>query len=521
MKENLDIDAVIVGSGAAGSLMACRLAEAGKRVVILEAGPARGLGDLTSSQIWARRLKWGGAPVLESGSHTIGHGFNNGYGTGGAAMHHFGVWPRLHEDDFRMQSSFNLASDWPISYAELRPWYDKIQDEVGVSGDHEQEKWRPPGAAYNQSPVPVFAQGKLIAQGFQKRGMSTAPIPLAVLTRPVENREACIWDGWCDAGCPNGALANPLVTYLPRAIAAGARLYNDATVVAISTNAKKTRSTGVVYKDRYGKNRRVTASMVVVAASTIQNSRLLLASGDTDSGGLANSSGTLGSRVMIHLALPVYGMFAERTDCHLGATGGQLINQDGYKKQVEGKPFGSYQWLIANAMKPNDLLGIGMSRVDLHGPRLNAFMEKAARHFAMMTGVVETLPDAANRVTLSEQTDQFGMPLAAVAHTANEQSVALWQHAKNEGVDVMSAAGAEEAWAGNIGPMHIMGGTAMGTDPADSVTNSYGQCHGLSNLVVAGASLFPTSGGVNPTFTINALTARSADHLLANWNQIA
>lgn len=514
-------DAIVVGAGAAGCLAASRLAEAGRSVLILESGPARSLRDLQSSLLWGRRLKWAEPPVIERGRQPIGHNFNVGRGTGGAALHHYAVWPRLHPADFTMASDHARGLDWPLGYAELRPWYDRVQDEVGIAGDHTRETWRPEGAPYNQPPVPVFRHTELIARGFERLGRHTAPLPLAIRTRSEGNRQACIWDGWCDAGCPTGALANPLVTYLPRALGAGARLLHEATVTGILSDASGSRVTGVQWRDAAGASRSAEAAIVVLAASTTQNARLLLASRRHSPHGLANGSGQLGRGVMIHLACPVFGLWDEETHCYMGATGGQLLNQDGYAKTHPGQAFGSWQWIVGNAMKPNDLLGIGLSRVELHGAALEDFMRRAVRGFAMMTGVVEDLPRAENRVTLLERTDRWGIPLAQVEHSSAEESVALWEFARAEGLRIVEAAGAVEAWAGNIGPMHNLGGTPMGRDPAASVTNSYGQCHELPNLVLAGASLFPTSGGVNPTFTIHALTARSMEHLLGNWSDIA
>jgi choline dehydrogenase-like flavoprotein len=514
-------DAIVVGAGAAGCLAASRLAQAGRSVLILEAGPERSLRDLSSSQLWARRLKWGGAPVIETGKHPIGHNFNVGWGTGGAALHHFAVWPRLHPADFSMASDHGRGFDWPLGYADLRPWYDTIQQEVGIAGDHTQEPWRPEGAPYNQAPVPVFRHAELIARGFAALGMRTAPLPLAIRTSAEGQRGACIWDGWCDAGCPIGALANPLVTYLPRALAAGAQLRHHATVTEILTDASGARATGVNWREESGAARSAEAAVVVLAASTTQNSRLLLASRSRSPHGLANSSGQVGRHIMTHLACPVFGLWDEETQCHMGVNGGQLLNQDNFTKTRPGGPFGSWQWNIGNAMKPNDLLGIAMSRVDLHGAALDEFMRRAARGFAMMTGVVEDLPQADNRVSLLQRTDRWGVPLAQVAHSCVEESLALWESARAQGVRVMQAGGAVEAWAGNIGPMHNMGGTMMGHDAASSVTNSYGQCHDVPNLLIAGASLFPTGGAVNPTFTIHALAARSMRHLLENWSDIA
>lgn len=515
---NERVDAVIVGAGAAGSLMAAKLAAAGKTVVVLEAGPDRRLADLVSAQTWARRLKWAGAPVVETGAHPIGHVFNAGWGVGGSMLHHYGVWPRLHAEDFDMQSRHDRGLDWPVGYDDLRSYYDRIQEEVGLSGDAEAEIWRPAGAPYPMPPVPLFAQGEVIARGFGALGMKTAPLPLAVNSVDYKGRAACIWDGWCDAGCPIGALANPLVVYLPQAQAHGAVVKAQAAVTRVLTSPDGGRAIGVEYADAAGMRHTQLADMVVLAAFTVENARLLLASAnDRHAGGLANSSGLVGRYVMTHPAVSIYGLFDDETMPYLGATGGQLINQDGYPKTQPGKPFGSYQWLIAQALKPNDLLGFGTGRPDITGPALDGFMRRAAHHIATMTGVGEDMPAAENRVALSDRKDQFGIPLAMVHHETHPDSLALWAHMVEEGKRIFQAAGAREIWNGPQAPMHLMGGTIMGRDAKISVTNSFGQCHDIPNLVIAGPGLFPTSGAVNPTFTLHALTLRAAEHLIADW----
>ncbi len=517
------VDAIVVGSGAAGSAMAAKLAVGGKKVVILEAGPDRGNSDLISSGIWARRLKWNGAPVEETGDNPVGHVFNAGYGVGGSAMHHYAVWPRMHTEDFEMRSLHDRGQDWPISYTDLQPWYDQVQRESGIAGDAEQEIWRPPGEPYPMSPVPLFPQGAIIARGFEKQGMTTAPLPLAITTSKYNGRAVCIWDGWCDAGCPIGALANPLSTDLPIALAHGTVLRADATVSRILTNETGEYASGVEFFDATGAAGLLMADLVVLAAFSVQNPRIMLASAtDKHPAGLANSSGTLGQFIMSHPGALIYGLFDEKTDCHMGAFGGQLVNQDGYAKEAHANvgAFGSYQWMIAQAVKPNDLLGIATTRPDLFGKDLQAFMTEAAQRFAGMTAVVEDLPSAENAVTLSDQTDRFGIPLARVFHTTHASSKSLWQAVLAEGQAIFKAAGAREVWTGPQAAMHIMGGTIMGDDPATSVCNDYGQTHDISNLVIAGAGLFPTSAGVNPTFTIHALAARSSAYLLQHWNSM-
>ncbi|TQV72725.1 GMC family oxidoreductase [Exilibacterium tricleocarpae] len=517
------VDLLIVGSGAAASVFAAKAAQAGKQVLMLEAGPARGLQDLVSSQLWARRLKWGGAPVEEEGNLTLGHNFNSGWGTGGSSMHHYGVWPRLHPGDFRLRTDHGKGLDWPLQYRELRPYYDRIQEEVGLSGDAAAEKWRPPGSEYPLPALPVFPQGQAIAAGFKALGKHTAPIPLAINSRPYKNRRACIYDGWCDAGCPIGALANAQALYLPQARAAGGRILHRATVTRVLANKKGNKVIGVEYRDAEDRQQVQLADVVVLAAFAVQNPRLLLASANpAHPQGLANSSGLVGRYMMTHPATSIYGLFKQETQPHLGPTGGQLISQDGYDNKAAIKnAFGSYQWLIANALKPNDLLGIVNTRPDIFGRALEAFMQRASRSIGTMVFVGEDLPLAQNRITLSQHKDQYGVPLARAVHNIQAPTAALCEHAVAEGTAVFKAAGAEQVWQGPRFGMHIMGGTVMGTSADNSVTNRYGQCHDIDNLFIAGPGLFPSSGAVNPTFTLHALGLLAVEFMLREWGSIA
>ena len=513
LKESYDV--VVVGAGAAGGVIAERATRAGKRVLLLEAGPARQLNDLASSQIWARKLKWSGPGVEEEGNLKVGHVFNAGWGTGGSALHHYGVWPRLHEADFEVASRYEVGLDWPIAYDDLRPFYDAVQAEVGLSGDSKGETWRPPGEPYPLPPVPVFAQGDVIRSGFEAVGLKTSAIPLAINTREYKGRSGCLYDGWCDAGCPVGALANPLVTYLGWALKAGAEIRNRAQVTRILHDEAGQRATGVEYVDASGEKNRVMADTVVVAAFAVQTARLLLASASArHPDGLSNHNGMLGRYLMTHPAASVYGLFDKETQPHLGPTAGQLMCQENYDdKTATPGAFGSYQWLIANAMKPNDLLGIATSRPDIVGDRLQPFLETAVKHIGNMVCVSEDIALADNRITLSDNTDAFGVPLAKTVHNLTPPSEQLLAGAMEQGKKEFAAGGADEVWASAPFGMHIMGGTVMGNDAATSVTDSYGRCHELENLYVAGTGLFPSSGAVNPTFTLHALALRTAEQL--------
>ncbi len=513
------VEAVVVGSGAAGSLFAAVLAEAGKDVLVLERGHARKLEDLYSSQTWARRLKWASPHVVEAGPDSIWFNFNAGHGYGGAAVHHYGVWPRFHEDDFKEKSRYGHSLDWPFEYSEIRPFYDQVQKEVGLSGDAEKEIWRPPGEPYPMPPVLVSNHGKVIAHGFEALGLHTSPLPMAILTQPYDGRPPCIWDGWCDAGCPIGALANPLAVYLPRAKKAGARLQPNSHVTRVLTDKSGKKATGVEYFTPSGEAVTQLARHVILCAFTIENVRILLNSCDSNHpNGLANRSGMLGRYLMSHPAVGISGLFEDEMQNYLGATGGQLLCQDAFGKNSDPMgAFGSRQWLIGQALKPNDLLGIAMTRPDIFGAELHAFMREGAHHMGSMVGMCEDEALPHNRIELASEKDQFGYPLAKIWYETSAEGLKLWQTAAAEGVKIFKAAGAKEAWHGPRVGQHIMGGTIMGTDATDSVLNSVGQAHEVSNLFVAGPGVFPTSSAVNSTFTAKAVAMKSARFLLANW----
>ncbi len=521
-REPAEVDVVIVGAGAAGSVHAAVLAAAGRSVVVLEGGPPRKLGDLYSSQLWARRLKWTAPAAQNGGADPAGISFNGGHGFGGAAIHHYAVWPRFHAADFHMASDHGRGLDWPIDYDTLRPYYDRIQTEVGVSGDAREEKWRPPGAPYPLPPLPAFEQGETIARGFAARGLTTAPLPSAILTAEYHGRPACLMDGWCDAGCPIGALANPLVTYIPRSLKSGAQFRPGAHVTRVLMDAAGQRAIGVEYVGADGALHVQRARVVIVAAFAIETPRILLNSAvPKHPNGLGNASGLLGAYLMTHPSIIVFGMFDHDMQNYLGPTGGQLLNQDHFGKTATPGALGSRQWMIAQALKPNDLLGIAMSRPDIVGKALDPFMRKAARGLGNMVALCEPLPDAANRVMLAAERDAHGLPLARVTHAFGPDGKALIAAAAIEGAAIMKAAGATETWRSPIAGQHLMGGCVMGSDPAHSVTDPLGRLHGVPNLIVAGPSLFPTASAVNPTFTVHALALRSSEAIARDWSQFA
>ena len=378
---NEKVDVVIVGAGASGSTYAAVLAKAGKKVVVLEQGPDWQLSDLISSDFWGRRVKPAGAPFLLEGKNPVSYGYQGGWGVGGAALHYFANFPRLLPNDFRIKSEHNRAHDWPISYQDVAPYYDKVARDVGVSGDAKAEEiWRPAGDPYPMPPMKTFRNGQIWLKGFESVGIRMVPAAVGMNSTEYKGRPACIYDGWCHVGCPIGALANPLVTYLADARKAGAEVRPWSNVTRVLTNAQGTKVTGVEYYDQKKERQVQEASVVVLAAWAAQNPRLLLnSSTDKHPKGLANTNGLVGKYMMTHFSSGTLAIFDENVENHMGTTGAQYMSYERYGKTAHKGAFGSSFIVAGTALKTSDLGGFANARLDLFGPELAAFMKRAAR----------------------------------------------------------------------------------------------------------------------------------------------
>jgi choline dehydrogenase-like flavoprotein len=519
------VDVAIVGAGASGSVYAATLAKAGKKVLLLEQGPDWQLTDLISSDVWGRRIRTAGPPFLLEGKNPYGYVGQSGWGVGGAALHYFANFPRLLENDFKIKSEHGRALDWPISYADVAPWYDRVAQDIGVSGDAKAEEiWRPAGQPYPMPPMKTFRNGDIWLKGFKELGIRLVPAAVGMNSVVFKGRAACIYDGWCHVGCPIGALANPVVTYLADARKARAEVRAHSTVTRILTNAAGTKVTGVEYYDAKKEKQVQEANVVVLAAWSGQNPRLLLNSAtDKHPKGLANSAGLVGKYTMAHFGSGTWAIFDEDVENHMGTIGAQYMSYERYGKTAHKGNFGSTFIVAGNALKLSDLAGIANARPDIFGPPLVEFIKNARRGLTRINAFGEALPSIENRVELASEKDEFGMPLGRIVHSFDQDAAKLWDTNFEEGLKIAKAAGAKEAWSarGNMPTIHLMGGTIMGTGAGNSVTNSYGQTHELPNLYVAGPSIFSTAGASNPTYTIFALSQRGAEQLAANWSTVA
>jgi choline dehydrogenase-like flavoprotein len=520
---NEKVDVAIVGAGPTGAIFADVLTRAGKKVVILEFGPDWSNDDFISSEIWGRRIKHA-PPFQLAGRNNPGHANNAGWGSGGSMLHWFANFPRLLPLDFRMKSLYGRGMDWPISYDDLAPYYDRVAHELGVSGDAEQEKrWRPVTEAYPMPPLKTFRHGEIWADAFKAHNIPLAPMPTGINSTEYKGRAACMNDGWCHVGCPIGAHGNPLWTHLRDARANGAELRPFSTVTRVLTNAQGDHVTGVEYYDDKKQRQVQEASAVMLGAYAAEIPRIMLNSKtDKHPQGLSNRNGLVGKYLMCHTGASIWAIFDEPVDNHMGTTATQFMSYERYAKDIHKKGFGSAFYIMGNALKLN--AGVAGARPDLFGPQLTDFMKRAARGLARINIYGEHLPHAENRVELSSEKDEFGFPIARIIHTYDQDAIDLWNNSLDEGLAIAKSANPQEAWKGGgsaPGTIHLNGGTIMGASAADSVTNSYGQTHELPNLYLGGSGLFPTEGALHLTNTIMAVTVRGAEHMAKNWSSIA
>ncbi|MFC0215769.1 GMC family oxidoreductase [Paenibacillus chartarius] len=505
-----DADVCIVGAGAAGGVLAYELSRAGLKVVVIEAGPFwNPQTDFASDELSMTHLGWQDTRIV-SGNDPLQLGHNNsGRGIGGGTTHFTGVFLRLHESDFRTKMEDGVGENWPISYEDLAPYYDKIEKEIAVSGP----KHFPWGAFHGPYPYPerepLSANAEMFRIGCEKLGIRSVVPPLAINSAPFDGRPPCINRGFCNQGCMPNAKFSTLVHHIPKAIQQGAEVISDSMVTQVLMNDDG-RATGVSFVHD-GKTYEQKARVVILANFVIETPRLLLHSANARfPDGLANSSGWVGKAIMVHSSNDLYGKFPEEIRLYKGTP--VLATTQEFYETDPARGFARGYTLHAHGSRPVEMAkGIAKS-AKLWGRELRQAMLDY-NFYGRITLVGETLPDPANGVTLSEEKDEYGMPLAHVSFSYGPNDKRLIDHAVAKMKEIMEAAGGTPEFVTDD-TAHLMGGCRMGDDPDTSVTNSYGQTHDIPNLFVCSASLFVTSGGANPTDTVMALAARTADHII-------
>lgn len=521
-------DVLIVGGGPSGAVAAATLSENGFDVVCLEQGewtnPSDYPGDKPEWELVAQKT-WNPNPnvrALEADypCNTTESDVNPLMfaGMGGSTILYAAHWVRFLPSDFRVRSLDGIADDWPFSYEDLLPFYERIDQEVGTAGLAGDPAY-PPGAPPPLPAHPITAIGRRVAEGMNKLGWHWWPAPNAIPTRDYGNLKACVRYGTCMSGCPNGSKASADLTFWATARKHGARVATGARVREITVNERGL-ATGAVYVDRKGVEHRQQADVVVLAANGVGTPRLLLLSRSTRfPDGLANSSGLVGKRLMMHPFGAVTGVFDEEFVSWEGPFGQYIQSMEFYETDVSRGFVRGAKWGLMPTGGP---LGAALSPFFGETPAmdlsLHANVRERFRHSVLWGIIAEDLPSESNQVVLDETlTDSDGVRAPKIIYRNDENSRRMVLYHMDRAKESLEAAGARQtigdAFIRDTG-WHLLGTTVMGTDPATSVVDQYGRSHDVPNLYICGASTFPTSSGVNPTATISAVTLRSVEQLI-------
>ena len=503
-----EVDCVVIGTGAGGAPLLARLAMAGLKVVALEAGPWHNPATDFATDEKAQEFLFWNDERLSAGNDPVAFGKNNsGTGVGGSTLHYTAYTPRAQDDDLHLHRDFGVGVDWPFGYDELEPYYDELEQFLGISGPAQYPWGQPRRRAYPLAPLPLNGAAQLMARACEQLGIRTSPAANAALSaryyqEGVGWREACTNRGFCQAGCSTGAKASMDVTFLPLAAAHGADIRPDSYVTEIERDARG-HVTGVVYQQD-GQTLRQKCRHLFLCAGAVETPRLLLLNE------LSLTSGQVGRNFMAHTGIQVWGTFPEEVRPYKGIPGA-LISEDTHRPK--DADFAGGYLLQSIGVMPVTFAGQVARGRKLWGPALRQYMQ-GYNHVAGINILGDCLPHADNFLALAEEKDARDLPKPRITFTNQENEVRMTRHAEQLMRRIWEAAGATDIWAFPRNA-HIIGTARMGLSGDDAVVNADGRAFDVPNLYICDNSVFPSALSVNPALTIMALSLRTADKFLA------
>jgi choline dehydrogenase-like flavoprotein len=523
-------DAIVIGAGPSGAVVSHTLATQGFDVLCLEQGDWVSPSDYPANKPEYELLiqqRWSHDPNVRK--LPADYPLNNiesdmnptmWSAVGGGSLVYGAHWHRLKPNDFRVKSMDQVASDWPITYEDVRPYYEAVDEFLGVSGLDGDPAY-PTGLCYPQPPLPIGRVGRRAALGANELGWHWWPGSMAIPSHRTRGREPCVRYGVCEWGCPNGSKGSFDLTYWPSALKAGAKIETGARVRQVSID-KQGRANGVLWVDRNGRDHFQRSNAVVLCANGIGTARLLLLSAsNAHPNGLANSSGFVGRNLMLHPNCLVTGYYNESLESWKGPAGESIYSLQFYETDLGRGHVRGAKMHALPAPGPLSALEVHRARPfdEVWGQGFHDVVNSHAGAF-VWGAAIEDLPEESNRVELDAKlTDDDGIPAPKVRYRISNNTWASLRFAVDRMREMHQASGAVKTFDLELlrdDGGHLLGTARMGDDPATSVVNSYGRSHDVPNLYIADGSIFVTGGAVNPTNTIAALALRVAMNLVAS-----
>jgi len=528
------VDFVIIGAGASGGVIARELAQAGLSVVLLEQGPRFAaenfrhdelkdwfLGGMTNDAV-KNPQTFRDHPDKKAELQKFTPALWYGRAVGGGSLHYTANFWRFHEIDFVERSVLGAIpgtgfADWPITYADLEPYYTKVEWEIGVSGLAGVSPFDPPRTRpYPMPPLPVKSSGVLLERGARKLRLHPFPSPMAINSQLFRGRPGCIHCGFCHGfACEVQAKASTLTTVIPEAEATGrCEVRPDSYVARIETN-KHGRTTGVAYFDRDRQERFQKARAVVVCANGAETPRLLLMSANAQfPHGLGNSSGLVGKYLMFNYTARALGVFEHELNEYKSVQVTRIVH-DFYDADPKRGHYGGGGLDARIGPQPTTWA----IRTATEGPSWGSAYKARLKEFPRSMQVAchgTSLAVESNNITLDpEVKDDWGLPAIRVTYKDHPDDLANARFLQDRGVEILEAAGALRITRAPVTEqtfsMHLLGTCRMGNNAATSVVDRDHRSHDVPNLFICDGSSLVTSGRGQPTMTIQALAFRAGE----------
>ncbi len=538
--EREPVDFVVIGSGAAGGIIAKELSTAGFDVVVFEQGPYRRAHDFTHDEysvLFEDELLGGGPQLSGQTYREYEHEEATMPGlqpvryaqtVGGSSVHFTANFWRFREIDFMERSMLGPISgtnfaDWPVTYEELEPYYTRVDWEIGVSGEpgpNDSFRSKP----FPMPPLPIKSSGVLLEKAARKLGLHAQQEPHAILSQPFNGRSPCIHCGHCMwFGCEAGAKSSTLAAMIPLAEASGhCEIRDRSAVFRIDTDANG-RASEVMYYDKDGNERSQKAKAVIVSANGAETARLLLLSAsEQHPDGLANSSGFVGRNLMFNAHSAVDGVFEHPLNDYRSVQVSKIIHD--FYETDEQRGFYGGGGIDARPLWAATPIIHAMMGMPPDVPKWGAgWKQEIAHNFTRQMSIVGSTTSLAmdrNNITLHpENTDQWGRPALRLTYRDHDDDLSMARFLRDRSEELFDAAGAKKHWTHPVVPTnggeHLLGTARMGDDPASSVVDRFHRSHDVPNLFICDGSSFVTSGRGQPTMTIMALAFRAAEHIAA------